>query len=101
MTTNDNVRNIVKVYSSKAQEEKQQLVNYINNEITASVALGALGGGKVAEFSNQVANIVTSEGFVSDLVGSVGMPSENETKQEYLARAKRSFMNVLDASLKK
>jgi len=52
------------------------------------------------KFSEQVSSYLGSDEFLDDIDERVGRPKVGETEQEYLARAKASFMGLLNDKAK-
>ena len=83
------------------QSVKASFVELAKKEIQSATLAKAMGTAAISSFdsdkvSTELVNHVVSEEFLGQLVGEVGEPQQNETQEEYLARAKADFMKLLD-----
>ncbi|MCG9891615.1 MAG: hypothetical protein MH252_11130 [Thermosynechococcaceae cyanobacterium MS004] len=52
------------------------------------------------KFSQKVSNLAHSEGFIAELSNELGTPSEDETEEEFVRRAKGLITSLLKQKLK-
>lgn len=94
-------------------DQKKSLADFLNNKQDGSVkptlllqnldatvmsSLGVIGIGtekEKADFSNEINSMVTSKAFINDLSTEVGMPRENETKEEFVKRSSDILRGIL------
>ncbi|MCX5592538.1 hypothetical protein [Alcaligenes endophyticus] len=86
---------------SLPQSVKSSFVELAKKEMQSPAVFAAMGEASISssdsgKLSTELVNHVVSEEFLGQLVGEVGEPQQNETKEEYLARAKADFMKLLD-----
>lgn len=67
----------------------------------ASIAiLGAtLGDAKASDLADSTAKLVSDKDFLDELEGKIGLPKKSETEDEFVARAKRSMLQLLKNKL--
>lgn len=71
--------------------------------VEAAVGLAAiesLGKTKASEFAGEVAALVSSKEFISQLSDDIGEPAEFETEDQFVARAKKTMKALLKSKLK-
>lgn len=62
--------------------------------------VGSLGKTKASEFAEEVVALVSSEEFVVQLSDDIGEPTELETEEQFIARAKKTMKVLLKSKLK-
>lgn len=60
----------------------------------------SLGKTKASEFAEEVVALVSSEEFVAQLSDDIGEPTELETEEQFIARAKKTMKALLKSKLK-
>ena len=66
--------------------------------VSLNKGMASISSSDSDKLSADLVNHVVSEEFLEKLVDDVGEPKQNETKEEYLARAKADFMKLLDGT---
>lgn len=78
--------------------QRQALMNTMSKSIGLA-AVGHFQGDKAAEFADQVSELATSDAVMDQLSDQLGMPRENETEDEFVARAKATMAQILSDRL--
>jgi len=76
----------------------------IATKIAAGIALSGAFSNKeskdIVKFSEQAEKIVTQDSFIDELDTKIGASRENESEDEFIARAKKEMRALLKAKLK-
>lgn len=87
--------------SSNLQKSKKvtELSKSIENNLMLSPALASHS--KAIKFSHGVAEIVTSNDFISELSNEIGKPKKYESEDDFVKRAKESLRSLLQTKVLK
>ncbi len=81
-------------------EQRRELTNSMSQAISRT-SLSHLPGDKVGAFSDQVAELATSDEVMDELSDALGTPKSGETEDEFVARAKATMTAILNRKLSK
>ncbi len=86
---------------AKSSDSKELALKKVSTGVASAILLsGAVSTESKAEkFGQEVAKLAGSEEVMSELSQEVGVPLSNETEEEFVARAKKSFKKILMAKL--
>lgn len=76
------------------------LVTKIATGITLSGAFNNRSNKDIVKFSEQAEKIVTQDSFLDELDSKIGPTRQNETEDEFVARAKKEMRELLRLKLK-
>lgn len=67
----------------------------------ASIAMlgPVLGDKKASDLADSAAKLVADKDFLDELESEIGMPKKSETEDEFVVRAKRAMLKLLDKKL--
>lgn len=69
-------------------------------EAVGSLAVATLGDKKAGEFAGEVVALVRNKEFLAELGQKVGSPTETETEEQFVLRAKQAMRTLLKSKLK-
>lgn len=72
----------------------------IASGITISGAFSNKESKDIVKFSEQAEKMVTQDSFIDELDSKIGASRENESEDEFVARAKKEMRDLLKAKLK-
>lgn len=62
-------------------------------------AVATLGNAKASEFAGEVVALVSDKEFLTQLSDDIGEPTEQETEDQFIARAKNTMRALLKSKL--
>ncbi|NWB99600.1 hypothetical protein HX882_27325 [Pseudomonas gingeri] len=69
-------------------------------KLASFAILGAsLGATKASQFADGAANLITDKEFLGELESEIGVPEQDETEDEFVARAKKAMFELLKSKL--
>ncbi|ENM3915630.1 hypothetical protein DLR66_18155 [Vibrio paracholerae] len=87
--------------SSEASHSQELAFKNASTEIAASaLSIGLVSAeSKADKFAEEVTKLASSDEVISKLSNDVGVPFPNESEDEFVSRAKKSFKKILMTKL--
>ncbi|WP_318364189.1 hypothetical protein [Enterobacter sp.] len=100
IVANANTSNTGLAFLSSSISKSSVIATRIAAGITISGAFSNRESKDIVKFSEQAERIVTQDSFIDELDSKIGASRENESEDEFIARAKKEMRALLKAKLK-